>query len=84
MAAVVTVKKELRKKIKAILKDVSDASAATQSMCVPFENLMPAIDVSSYPCHQRIASHARVQGSSADKHLSFHAHRRNQHLKYCA
>ena len=32
MAAVVAVKKELRKKIKTILKDVSDASAATQSM----------------------------------------------------
>ncbi|KAF2999780.1 hypothetical protein E8E13_005608 [Curvularia kusanoi] len=31
MAAVVAVKKELRKKIKAILKDVSDASAATQT-----------------------------------------------------
>ena len=32
MAAVVAVKKELRKQIKTILKDVSDASAATQSM----------------------------------------------------
>lgn len=36
MAAVVAVKKELRKKIKAILKDVSDASAAAQSRCFPF------------------------------------------------
>ncbi|KAL1653163.1 hypothetical protein SLS61_004409 [Didymella pomorum] len=32
MAAVVAVKKELRKKIKAILKDVSDSTAASQSM----------------------------------------------------
>jgi 5-formyltetrahydrofolate cyclo-ligase len=31
MAAVVAVKKEMRKKIKTILKDVSDAAAATQS-----------------------------------------------------
>lgn len=34
MAAVVALKKDLRKKIKIILKDVSDASAATQSMCL--------------------------------------------------
>lgn len=33
MAAVVAVKKEMRKKIKTVLKDVSDAAAATQSMC---------------------------------------------------
>jgi hypothetical protein len=32
MSAVVAVKKELRKKIKAILKDVSDSTAASQSM----------------------------------------------------
>jgi hypothetical protein len=31
MAAVVAVKKEMRKKIKTLLKDVSDAAAATQS-----------------------------------------------------
>lgn len=34
MAAVVAVKKEMRKKIKTILKDVSDAAAATQSMAL--------------------------------------------------
>lgn len=34
MAAVVAVKKEMRKKIKKLLKDVSDASAATQSKSV--------------------------------------------------
>lgn len=39
MAAVVAVKKEMRKKIKTILKDVSDAAAATQSRSSHFRNV---------------------------------------------
>lgn len=84
MAAAVALKKDLRKKIKTILKDVSDASAATQSMYIAVNRIEARIDIVSYTCHQSFASHTRVQGSSTDKRVSVHAHRRDQHVQHCA
>jgi hypothetical protein len=86
MAAVVAVKKELRKKIKTILKDISDASAATQSRSSLLVSHTSRVltNYVSYPCYQCFVGHARVQGSWAHKRLPIHAHWRDQHVQHRA
>jgi hypothetical protein len=64
MAAVTALKKDLRRKIKKTLAEVSDASAASQSrsICPWFlENgLMLSSDRHSFQCHRSAAGNARV------------------------
>jgi hypothetical protein len=72
------VKKELRKTIRDILKDLPEAAAASQSMTpsgvVVFKLMHP-----SFQCDQDTTGYARVQSSTQNKHLPVYAGRRNFH-----
>lgn len=67
------IKKELRKKIKIVLKDVSDASAASQSSLFNHKYLHPGLMLLSVKCDQNTLVVARVQGCEKDQRLSIHA-----------
>jgi hypothetical protein len=82
--SIAAVKKELRNKIKSILKELPDAAASSQ--CTLLSQLCKSQDliISSFKRYQDAAIAARVQGCSQDKRIFVNARWRDLNYQYCA
>jgi hypothetical protein len=72
-ASFAAVKKDLRKKMKNILKDLPDTAAASQSRNNPCAPALRKLTLGSGECDQDAAFDARIQGRTQNQRLPLHA-----------